>query len=854
MNLFFEFTNLLIYGISIACILYCIFNLAYKRKLSFPLLLIRLLIFITLILIIASPYVLDSETTKEIPLLVDISESMDQINASQILDKYKYIDPSITLSLIPFAGKTGIPVHFIEDYKSFKNSWSSLDIGKTNIYDAISSLSENGNNQALLLTDGHINTGKDMSKVIELAKNKKIKIYPIFDDQKIVPDYNFSLTALSMPMIAPSESPVEINATIKNNTESEESGILIFTQDNKIIEKKNVTIQPNFEKVISSKSLISKGGVYEINATFEPQNKKYNSSSISTYVSQEEREKILLLSGSSEEDKILNLLFQNQVFKLENFNVNSSSEILPNFNEYSVVIFNNIPYSNIGLRKSDELIKYVKNGGGFIMIGGNKSFGLGGYVDTPLADVLPVIPIIPRTVQKRLNSAVELVIDKSRSMAESQKLEYAKEASKEVIRNLKDEDLVGVIGFDSTPFLLVKLGLLSEIRESSLSRIDRLYSAGQTNLLPALDEARRSLERADAGRKHTIILTDGKLPDSGPIYSEIASQMRSKGITVSTVLLGGYTSDDTLKDIARSGGGSYYETPDASSLPAIFMKDIKVNTGEKTIKENTEFGVKRNPSKVYSSKVNAFPPLKGYVETKPKENTNLELVVESNGKIDPLYASWNYGEGKVGAFTSDASGRWSYNWINSDSFNFKLQGKFSEFWIETITSLRKLQGNESEAVKFDLNQYVENGSLHLKVNVYTEKFAKDLTGILTLPDKTKKDINFEKINRGSFKFVISDIIPGKFDLTLQSNHKTFTPVSFKVNGDLFGEKKGTGIDKQFLEKLAFESGGIVNPDKDELIKITSKIKESKIDISRHFFWILIILFMLEILIRERFNY
>ena len=60
-----------------------------------------------------------------------------------------------------------------------------------------------------------------------------------------------------------------------------------------------------------------------------------------------------------------------------------------------------------------------------------------------------------------------------------------------------------------------------------------------------------------------------------------------------------------------------------------------------------------------STDIDAFPPLRGYVETKPRERANLELVVMTEGKAHPLLASWHYGKGRSLAFTSDANGRWS---------------------------------------------------------------------------------------------------------------------------------------------------------------------------------------------------
>lgn len=64
------------------------------------------------------------------------------------------------------------------------------------------------------------------------------------------------------------------------------------------------------------------------------------------------------------------------------------TEHLPSFDAVVLQDFDAQPY---GLEKHlPALSRYVKGGGGLIMVGGQNSFVAGGYADTPLAEVLPV--------------------------------------------------------------------------------------------------------------------------------------------------------------------------------------------------------------------------------------------------------------------------------------------------------------------------------------------------------------------------------------------------------------------------------------------------------------------------------
>lgn len=72
---------------------------------------------------------------------------------------------------------------------------------------------------------------------------------------------------------------------------------------------------------------------------------------------------------------------------------------------FDAVIFQNFDYAPYLKRRSGDLLEnlasYVRGGGGLIMIGGDRSFSLGDYGRSPLADVLPVqvspVPVPPDT-------------------------------------------------------------------------------------------------------------------------------------------------------------------------------------------------------------------------------------------------------------------------------------------------------------------------------------------------------------------------------------------------------------------------------------------------------------------------
>ncbi|NMC63525.1 MAG: VWA domain-containing protein [SAR324 cluster bacterium] len=518
------------------------------------------------------------------------------------------------------------------------------------------------------------------------------------------------------------------------------------------------------------------------------------------------------------------------------------SSLFEDLNSYAAVIFNNISKTQIPPDSLSKISSYVRRGGAFVMVGGERSFGLGEYRDSPIEEILPVRLLPPQSKQKRLTIAVELVIDKSKSMVEDQRLEFVKDAAREVIRNLKDDDLVGITAFDTMPFIAVPLGAVGQIKQMAMDRISILFPTGKTNLLPAMAQARQALENAQSGRKHMIILTDGDLPDSGPHYTELVRQMRFSGITVSTVLIG-TEFDRTLRQMADVGGGAFYNTRDPQALPKIFLRDIKVRSGEETMKEQQEFEVRKGPGSLESTSLRSFPSLYGFVQTQIKENANLELVIRSStdSQTYPLLSSWNVDKGKVIAFTSDANGRWSREWIGWPNFR--------KFWDDLLSSARPSLKEHTESIKFDLRYYLEGASLVLDLTFISPMQGKKLNSELILPDTSKRNLEFQNIAKNRFRSELRDPLPGKYEFTGNIGDKKLTPIAFNLSGELFGEKKERRFNIPLLEELASINGAKTNPEYSEILAKQSE-KIEKLDLSTHLILLAFLLLMLEIASRE----
>ena len=119
--------------------------------------------------------------------------------------------------------------------------------------------------------------------------------------------------------------------------------------------------------------------------------------------------------------------------------------------------------------------------------------------------------------------------------------------------------------------------------------VERLKAQGRTFLMPAMEQAERTLVDSDAPIKHVIVLSDGKVGGTLDMYySLVASMHHDIGASVSTIAIGKDADFSLLEGISKYGGGGYFQTDSAKNLPEIFVEDFKQHGGDVTMVE-TQF-------------------------------------------------------------------------------------------------------------------------------------------------------------------------------------------------------------------------------------------------------------------------
>ncbi len=803
--------------------------------------LIRSVVGFLLVCALAGPRSSAGNSGAGVTALLDVSTSISNEQGEELLERARRISAALKspLTVIPFA-KDISPSAVSSDstFASIRSHASSLDASATNLESALRAPSTSQNGPILLLSDGYETAGHVVSSLEKLAHS------PVFPLTATGPtaQSRVSISQLSSPTVVKSHMSVDVRATLSQSTNKEIQGTLSLSHGTTEVLKKQLSIPAGRDVTLVGKSDPNLEGLQPLTATFS-WNDEGGPHSITrtSWLSGEKRERVLVLSGSQEDDRFLSKLLKGHSYQVRTEILGAQRPALGAPKEYMAVILNNVSINDLPREFEVELPTYVRAGGGLIMIGGNHSFGLGGYIGSVIEDVLPVRLVPPHVEKKRLNVAVQLVMDKSRSMAMEERIEFAKTAAREVVANLKDDDFVGVIGFDDSPFIALPISSVATVRASAADRISRLYPAKKTNLFPALDEARRGISRVPAGRKHVIVLTDGKLPDAGPSYFELVKQMRILGITLSTVVVGADGDDGFLAQLAEIGGGSFYQTQDPSNLPKIFLSDVKVASGEQTLKESPVVEVRPGPDGIRSTSVKSFPPLRGFVETAPRDKADNELVVTQEGKSFPLLASWAVGKGRAVAFTSDVNGRWSAPWIQWESIN--------EFWSDIVESTIPHSGKAKASIDFDVRTWVDGSDLVLDLSLFDDVGNASITASVSSPLGKERTLSFVKISEGHYQARLSEPAPGTYKGTIAIDKSSLPEIGWEVAPDTIGERQHEEPNRELLERIAALTGGLVNPLPQQIL-VTNTTERGGHNLM-HLFALLALAFLfIEILIRE----
>ena len=227
-----------------------------------------------------------------------------------------------------------------------------------------------------------------------------------------------------------------------------------------------------------------------------------------------------------------------------------------------------------------------------------------------------------------------LVLDRSGSMA-GQKLDFAKRAVLEVIKNLRPLDTLYFVIYDTEVETIFEKGDLKK-KELLQQKVKQIKSRDSTflsgGLLQGAELVHKYLSRDKSNR--VFIFSDG-LANVGlkglEELTDVAKQINRKGINVSSFGIGEDFDENIMQNLALHGKGDYFFIDQADKIPNIVEEAIEGLLG--LVLSNVEIKI-RSEKGVDIKKVYAYVDEINLGDVRETETRQILIEVE----VDPTVA------------------------------------------------------------------------------------------------------------------------------------------------------------------------------------------------------------------------
>ncbi|MBS7531059.1 VWA domain-containing protein [Hazenella sp. IB182353] len=590
------------------------------------------------------------------------------------------------------------------------------------------------------------------------------------------------LTEMKIPSKAYQTEKIPIRVQVKSTTDTKAT--LRLYEKNRLVEEQKISLVEG-ENTFSFATSASQSGLVRYHAeivsdqdTLPQNNQVYGFSQVSG------NPRVLIVEGKPGEGQNLADMLMQAGVEVKRSSASSLPDTLEGYQQFETMVLVNTPAYAISTYKMEMIQSAVRDlGMGLIMTGGENSYALGGWFQTPIETLLPVDMEL-RDKKRMPSLGLMLVIDRSGSMS-GQKLDMAKEAAIRSTQLLTPQDQLGVLAFDSKGEWIVSPQPVTK-RDELIGQIGGIVADGGTSIYPALTESFQALSQLKVKRKHIILLTDGHSSEGD--YTGLAQKMQAEGITLSTIAVGAGADQVLLESIAQVGKGRHYLAESPDQIPTIFSKEATMATRSYVVDE--PFIPKWVGAKEWHNQV---PPLRAYVATTPKQTA--EMVLASSYP-DPVLARWQYGLGRTVAWTSDISGKWSPDWVSWNGF--------PKFWNQVVTwSYPQYQNNGVHVEhQMDGNQMI--------LRVSKENLNQHEIQLQLLDDEgNKESVSAKMVAPGEYEGVFSIDEPGVYFAQVGN------PVSLGTYGitvPYSAEYASIENKTHYLEQIATAGGGVHRTD------------------------------------------
>ncbi len=705
----------------------------------------------------------------------------------------------------------------------------------------------------VLLTDGN-DTGGRAAEAARALASRGIELFTVPLRNAAAPEV--LVEKVEVPRRLKTGEPFDLVAHIRSNVET--SAKVKLYQNQFLLETREVALKRG-DNEFRAPNLKADGSFisYEVEVAAVLDTSADNNRAQAT-ASLRGQPRVLIIEGDEAKARPLAEALRGEKIGVETRGSLGAPKTLEDLQQFDLFILSDLSALALGRDQMELFRRWVQDfGGGFIMLGGENSFGVGGYFRTPIEQMLPV-KMEHDDRQDVPSVALLVVLDRSGSMTAlvqgQTKISLADQGAVFAMNVLQPRDFFGVLAVDTKAHTVAPLQQHASKGPIEQKIMSITAGGGGIYIYTSLAEAFQQLRDVPARIKHVILFSDaadaeekgaGEMGDGATGAGsalDLAAAMLTAKITTSVVALGLEADKDTpfLRQLAERGSGRFYLTSDATSLPQIFSTET-MKVAQSSLVEEPFLAVAAGKSALIGGIDWAQSPLLlGYNATKPKPTADVLLATERG---EPLLATWRYGLGQAAAFTSDAKSRWAAEWLGWPGYG--------KFWTQLVRGLMR----KSDAASFAVSTRENGDRLTLEIDAIKPdgSFRNQLPITINALGPAGETQTLEPRQDAPGRYSAT------FDLAAEGTTIfSVTSPELPDGGYVFGHTRSyprefmtTETNEVLLRALAENGGGKFDPTPAEIYARPKHTAASRRDLTDYFLVAALVLFPLDIWLRRR---
>jgi Ca-activated chloride channel homolog len=739
--------------------------------------------------------------------------------------------------------------------------WPRVDAGRsTDLAKAIhfsSALFPTGQTRRIvLLSDGNETTGNTTEAIAQLRR-AGVEVWTVPLRNPTRPEV--LVERVDVPSRLREGEPFDLNANLHSNVETK-AKVRVY-QSQFLVAERTVDLKPG-NNDFRVPSLRPDGSFVPFEVEIVPDlDTSIENNRGSAVASMRGQPRVLIVDGDMEKARPLADALRAERITVDLRGPSGAPRTLTDLQQFDLFLLSDLSALTLGREPMELYRRWVQDfGGGFMLLGGENSYGVGGYSRTPVEQMLPV-RMEHNDRQELPTVALMIVLDRSGSMtamvAGQTKMALANQGAALALNVLSPRDYFGVLAVDTRAHVVAPLARHGAKEPIAQKVLSVTAGGGGIYVYTSLAESLQAMRDVNARIKHVILFSDaadaeeknaGEQVDgaqgSGTALDLAASMVAAK-ITVSVVALGSEQDKDTafLRQLAERGQGRFYLTSDATTLPQIFSTETMKVAQSSLIEEPTQAIVVQAAPMLAGLDWTQSPLLLGYNATKPKPSADILLATERG---EPLLATWRYGLGQTAAFTSDAKARWASEWLAWPGY--------TKFWTQVARGLLRKSG----AAAFEINRRELSDRLELQIDAMTPEggFRNQLPITVTArdandPANAMRKIEAQQIAPGSYRAELPLPTEGTTVINVSSPELPDGGVALAHTRSYPREYLAQTTNEKLLRDLATTTGGRFDPPPGEVFQQSSGAAVKSHDLTNAFLIAALLLMPLDIFLRRR---